>query len=497
MSLRVSREASRESKHPGFPFQVEAVEALRSLKFGAVFHEQGLGKTKIAIDLALTWLREQTVDSVLFLSKKTLIANWREELRRHSFLTPRVLGQNRRDNYFALNSPARFYLAHYEVCVSERQRLELFQKTRRVGVICDEAQKFKNPNGTIAGALFALGPGFVRRIILTGTPIANRPYDIWSLIRFLDGGVALGSEFSSFKRDFDLTNTLGRDRFRRAEFEERLGGLFERIRSFSIRETKQSSGISLPLKNIQNILVDAEDRQAEIYRSYRDELRAIVVKEGVPRFDDADDLLKRLLRLVQVASNPRLIDDSYREAPGKLDVLRSLLENALAEGPDAKAIVWTTFTDNVDWLARELRTYGAVRVHGKISIEARNGSIARFKKDDAVRVLVATPGAAKEGLTLTVANVAVFYDRSFSLDDYLQAQDRIHRISQNRPCYIYNLLMRDTVDEWVDELLAAKHLSAQLGVGDISQEKYATQANYTFAQTLLRILGDPGSARNE
>ena len=76
---------------------------------------------------------------------------------------------------------------------------------------------------------------------------------------------------------------------------------------------------------------------------------------------------------------------------------------------------------------------------------------------------MATPAAAKEGLTLTVANHAVFYDRSFSLDDYLQAQDRIHRISQSRPCFITNLTARNTIDEWVDVLLAAKHLAAQLG----------------------------------
>ena len=75
----------------------------------------------------------------------------------------------------------------------------------------------------------------------------------------------------------------------------------------------------------------------------------------------------------------------------------------------------------------------------------------------------------KEGLTLTVANHAVFYDRSFSLDDYLQAQDRIHRISQEKPCHVKNLVAAGTVDCWVDALLAAKHLAAQLGQGDITR----------------------------
>src|SRR6185295_11387695 len=99
--------------------------------------------------------------------------------------------------------------------------------------------------------------------------------------------------------------------------------------------------------------------------------------------------------------------------------------------------VWTSFTENADWLTRQLREYGAVKLHGKMAMEQRNAAIATFKQDAAARILVATPGAAKEGLTLTVANTAVFYDRNFSLDDYLQAQDRIHRISQTTPCYIY------------------------------------------------------------
>jgi SNF2 family DNA or RNA helicase len=101
---------------------------------------------------------------------------------------------------------------------------------------------------------------------------------------------------------------------------------------------------------------------------------------------------------------------------------------------------------------------------------------------------VATPGAAKEGLTLTVANYAIFYDRSFSLDDYLQAQDRIHRISQTATCYVYNLLVEDSIDEWVDELLSAKHVAAKLGQGDIDEAKFGTEMSYAFSAMLADVL---------
>ena len=107
------------------------------------------------------------------------------------------------------------------------------------------------------------------------------------------------------------------------------------------------------------------------------------------------------------------------------------------------------------------------------------------------RVLVATPGAAKEGLTLTAANHVIFYDRSFSLDDYLQAQDRIHRISQGKTCYVTNLIMQDSIDEWVDVLLHSKQLAAQLAQGDVSLEYYQSQMSYDFGHVLRAILNIP------
>jgi SNF2 family DNA or RNA helicase len=230
-----------------------------------------------------------------------------------------------------------------------------------------------------------------------------------------------------------------------------------------------------------------EYRQAELYAQYRLEFSSILLRAGQPVLDDAEDSLKRLLRLVQVASNPRLIDDSYRATPGKLPILRDLIEDVIDRGE--KVIVWTSFIANVDWLAREFRSFGAVRIHGKLSYEQRARSIHAFKTDADCKILVATPASAKEGLTLTVANNAIFFDRGFSLDDYLQAQDRIHRISQEKDCTITILKAKDTIDEWVESLLTAKSLAAQLAQGDISAELYRQKAEYSFGEMIKDILG--------
>jgi SNF2 family DNA or RNA helicase len=476
-----------DARHPGYAYQVDAVEAIKGLPYAAIFHEQGLGKTKIGVDLALQWLKLNEADSILVVTKRGLIENWSEEIKAHTYIAPRILDQRRPSNFFALNSPARMYLTHYEVIKSEERRLALFLKTRRVAAILDEAQKIKNPESEIAMAFHRLATGFVRRVIMTGTPVANRPFDLWSQILFLDGGKSLGTNFATFKQKLNLTNDLWSDERKRADFEDELGRIFEKIRPFTVRETKESSGIQLPEKRIENVLVEAEHDQRALYNKFQYEVRADVVRDGVLIEDDAEDLLKRLLRLVQVASNPRLVDHGYAKTPGKFPKLLSLVESAVQSG--SKAIVWTSFVENARWLGTQLKEFRPAIVHGELSMDERNGAIRQFKMDRETKVLVATPGAAKEGLTLTVANHAIFYDRSFSLDDYLQAQDRIHRISQEQPCYIWNLICRDTVDEWVDSLLAAKRLAAQLAQADISGQEYQRRANYDFGKIVKEILG--------
>jgi len=479
-----------DTRLAGYAYQLEAVEAVKNLPYAALFHEQGLGKTKIALDLALEWIQDSAVDSVLIVTKHGLVANWVDEIRRHTYLSAHVLNQNRSSNFFVLNSGARLYLTHYEAVKSEERRLKLFLKTRRVATILDESHKIKNPDSAIAKIFHRLSSGFVRRVIMTGTPVANRPFDLWSQIYFLDGGRALGSDFEDFRGHLDLRNDLWSDKSKRERFEAELAAAFDKIRPFTVRKTKDQAGIELPDKEIVNLLVEPEPTQRTLYEQYRNTLSATVMQNGQLIVDDAEAILKRLVRLVQIASNPLLIDDGYSAVPGKFPHLVRIIERALSE--KSKIIVWTNFIENLRWLRKRLAQFGPVMVHGSMSIDERNQAIADFKNDPAVNVLLATPGAAKEGLTLTVANYAVFYDRSFSLDDYLQAQDRIHRISQTQNCYVWNLICAGTVDEWLDSLLTAKRLAAQLTQADITADEYARLANYDFGMIVHDILGLKG-----
>jgi len=478
---------SFEPTHTPFPYQQHAFEAIKGLEYCAILHEQGLGKTKIALDLLLYWLAQDVLDCVILVVKKGLLANWQKEIAAHTSLKPKLITQNKSDNFHALNAPHRLYLTHFEAIKGEQSRISLFCKTRRVGIVIDEVQKIKNPTAALTKSFLELAGGFKRRAIMTGTIVANRPYDVWAPVHFLDGGKSLGEDFEGFKRDYDFSDNLPDDDAERSAFEARLSSLFDRISAFAVRETKDGAGIDLPSKIFRTIKCEWETAQEELYKQIRDDYRAIVEKNGLPALDEAEGILKRLLRLVQIASNPKLVDASYDQMPGKFHELEHLLMEAKQNGE--KAIVWTSFTENADWLATQLKSQGAVKVHGKMAIEARNNSIERFLNEDAVRVLVATPGAAKEGLTLTVANHVIFFDRSFSLDDYLQSQDRIHRISQTRTCYVHNLVMADSVDEWVDVLLAEKELAAKLTHGDIGADTFGSDMNYQMFAMLKSVLG--------
>ena len=484
--MRTRTTARLEPKLRALPHQLEAWHVVRDLEYAALFHEQGLGKTKIGLDLILYWLAKSAADSVVVVTKKLLVSNWVREIDAHTYLRPVVLAQNKQANYWAFNAPARLYLAHYEVMHTERTRLSMFAEARRLAVILDEAQRIKNPDTAPAKALHALAPKLVRRVIMTGTPIANRPYDIWSQVYFLDQGQALGSSFSAFKHDADLTRQVAERQESARAFEDKIADVPSQIRPFSVRETKNSAELSLPEKMIRDTPAGMEEVQRALYERYKVQLRAEVQRDGVRTVDDAEAVLKRLLRLVQVASNPGLVDETYRCEPGKLTVLDRIL--ASQQPDEAKKIVWTAFTDNVEMIARRYPERRPARIHGRRSMADRNADIARFLEEDGCTLLVATPGSAKEGLTLTVSDHAIFFDRTFSLDDYLQAQDRIHRISQTRECVVENLIASDTVDEWVGTLLSAKELAAALAQGDLDLHEYRDHVTYDFARTLDAVL---------
>lgn len=484
--IKLKNEPKLIAKLNAFSYQMEAFNAVKDLSYSAIFHEQGLGKTKIAIDLMLYWLETKDIDTVLIVTKKQLIENWKKEMVIHTHIKPAVLSNNRSDNFYVFNGPYRVVITNFEVLSFERERFHLFLNARNVAIIIDESTKLKNPDAKLTQTFFELSPKFLIKTIMTGTPVANRPYDIWAQIFFLDEGKSLGSDFKEFKKSTDLSNKLSNNLHKRTIFEKSISEIFSKIEQFSVRETKNSNIINLPDKKYINIWSDFEAKQKDIYDRVREEMMLLISKDDKTILDDSSSSIKRLLRLVQVTSNPMLIDDMYMGNSGKEIELDKLINKIISN--NEKCIVWSNFIGNVNYYTQKYSKFNAVKIHGEMEMHMRNESLEKFREKNC-KILFATPHSAKEGLTLTMANHVIFYDRGFSLDDYLQAQDRIHRISQTKICYIYNIMIRNSIDLWIEILLKAKQNAAFLTQGDISIAEYEEVADYSFGDLVRSVLG--------
>lgn len=485
--IKLKKEPSYKAIHDAFDYQRRATDAIKDLDYAAIFHEQGLGKSKIAIDLILSWLSSKKLDTVLIVTKKSLITNWVGEISTHSYLNPKILTGNAVQYGNILLSPARVIICHYELVKKIESSLKMFCETRDVGVFLDESQKIKTPTSSLANAFFRISSFFKKRVIITGTPIANRPYDIWSQIYFLDRGESLGEDFKEFKREYNLCNDMSDDSEAQDAFVLSLQRIFPKISKFIIRETKDGCSVALPSKRYFYITSTWEARQWDLYNDIKNDFKTYVQKDNEIIEEFAKEIIKRILRMQQICSLPSLVDDSYAFRPGKLDDLDELIEEI--ELRNEKVIIWTQFAGTADYISKYLQNKNAKKVTGKLSIDQRNNNIAAFKNDADVLCLVATYGAAKEGLTLTVANNAIFFDRSLSLDDYVQSQDRIHRISQTKECNLYILELENSIELWVDSLINAKLCSASLALRDIDIETYDKCMSFDFGRELKIALG--------
>src|ERR1700677_1888455 len=166
---------------------------------------------------------------------------------------------------------------------------------------------------------------------MTGTPVANKPEDLWSQYFFLDDGSTLGRTFEGFRTQY-CTAQGGYTR---------VGELRERIASLSLRREKEGT-VQLPSKMVTRVSVALTGEQFRMYEEMRNQL-ALWIRDlsGAEILASADNILTRLVRLAQLASNPALIDTRYSEIPAKFEALDKLLPVYLKD-PTDKAIIWTS-----------------------------------------------------------------------------------------------------------------------------------------------------------
>ncbi len=128
-------------------------------------------------------------------------------------------------------------------------------------------------------------------------------------------------------------------------------------------------------------------------------------------------------------------------------------------------IIWSNFVENVEFISEKLSDIGADFIHGGVEAgsedeeNTRERKIKRFHRDEVAKVLVANPAACSESISLhTVCHYAIYVDRNYNAAQYLQSEDRIHRLGLPRDIQttVEILVCPDTIDESVQRRLSAK-----------------------------------------
>lgn len=435
-----------------FVYQAQGTKFLISRPAAALFDEQGLGKSKQLIDAVAQEVTAGTLDGALIVCPNTLKSNWAKEIGRYSALPYAIFGSGKTARRVAFSKlRATFYIVNYEAVVRDIVSLRSLLRFKRLALVLDESHRIKTPNARVTRAVHRLSSYAAKRVIMTGTPVANKPEDLWSQLFFLDGGATLGTSFEEFRHRY-CSSSGGYIRIEEIR---------DRLLTLALRRLKVDT-LDLPPKHVVPVPVMLQGRQAELYNRMRQDLYLWVQSlSGEQVLTNAENILVRLLRLVQLAANPRLLDSSYQETPAKVLVLDQILGQIMKQSSSQKAIVWTSFLGNIPMLCDRYAQFEPVRFHGEMDNKERDLAIEAFSSNPRVRLFIGNPAAGREGLTLTSANVAIYFDRSFNLVDYLQSQDRIHRLSQTEVCQIYLLIAENTVDESIEFVLAQKHRLAR------------------------------------
>jgi len=474
-------------------------------EYFAVFWEQGTGKTKVTLDTAAALYLDGKIDCLLVVAPNGVHRNWVvEEIGIHM---PEVVLEEtvsfayqsskagtkkaQRAAQEAADAPGLAVVAmSYDAFITKRGAAlaALLLKTRKCLMVLDESARIKSPKARRTKAILKASPKALYRRILTGTPIANGPFDIYTQMDYLkrkywkDEGL---NNFTIFKNYFanwvdQYLPSTGRT-FKQLVSYKNLAELNEIIQKDSSRVTKDDV-LDLPPKIYAKRFFQMSPKQDRMYRDLKDNF--MVTLDG-GEMVTADLALTRLLRLQQitcgyVTTETILPDpedtDFYEIIQRTRDIeednnsrLKLLIE--ILEDTPHKAIIWARFTRDIDLIMNYLGDR-AVRYDGKTSDDERAEALDSFQhgKHGDAQFFVANAQAAGEGLTLTQARTVIYYNNNFKLTERLQSEDRAHRIGQNFPVNYIDIVAIDTVDERIIDALRSKRDIASQITGDELKE---------------------------
>ncbi len=442
------------------PYQLEGLAWLQFLREydlgGILADDMGLGKTLQAIaHILVEKAARRLTQPALIIAPTSVVPNWRNELARFAPSLKVLVSHGLK------RTRASSRLAEHDVVITSypllsRDRTMLQSQPFHL-VILDEAQLIKNAQTQAANVVRTLDAR--HRLCLTGTPLENHLGELWSLFHFLMPGF-LG-DATSFRRVY-------RTPIEKHGNVQRRDSLERRIRPFLLRRTKEAVASELPAKTEIVQTVELSGDQREFYETVRAAMDERVQRELENRGAAQSQIivLDALLKLRQVCCDPRLVKMETAQPvveSAKLGALMEMLEALLSEG--RKVLLFSQFTEMLELIEERLRKAGMQWVKLTGATRDREAPIRTFQAGEVPLFLISLK-AGGTGLNLTAADTVIHYDPWWNPAVERQATDRAHRIGQDKPVFVYKLIVAGSVEEKIAKLQADKAALAEAILGE-------------------------------
>lgn len=461
------------------PYQIAPVMHLVKVGNAANFSVPGSGKTTVTLAAYSILKKQKIVEKIVVIGPRAAFMSWEDEYQAcfgKKAKSIRITGpvSLRKSLYKAANE-AELILLTYQMATQDINRLATFIRDNSVMLILDESHNIKRmEGGKWANALLSIAPFATRRVILTGTPVPNSLEDLWSQMTFLWPNPKILGTVDEYKVKI---NSAGK---RAAQvIKEELQPFYWRI---------HKSQLKLRRPKFHWLDVKMRPYQKAIYDSLSAKVLAEIIKMPEERASLRQWRKARIIRLLQTASNPALLNENSAEfeippidatglsvselierypkfevAP-KLEAVISLVEKLIAK--KEKVIIWTSFIHNIETLASLLKKYEPRIIYGDVPKDRtenesfnRENMIKEFKSSKRYNILIANPSACAESVSLHKAcHHAIYLDRTFNCAQFMQSLDRIHRIGLNSDEQVHYYIFRtkNSIDEVINARLIEK-----------------------------------------
>jgi len=451
---------NKNYKTTPFSYQEEGIQYIVDNKNILLLDQPGTGKTLQTIYAAQELKEKEGYGHCLVICGiNSLKTNWEKEIHKHSELDCIIIGKQITKKgtvkYASIKERAdQLYNKIDEFFViinieSLRDNLVIDAILNSVNkwdmIVIDECHRVKDP-GSIQGKNFLkLSKVGKSHLGLTGTLLVNEPMDSYVPLKFIGKEKGTWTNFKQFyciyEQKFGHNQIVGY---------KNLDVLKEEIGECSIRRTKDRLGFQLPPKTILPEYIEMSDRQLKFYddisKGVLDEVDRVEIK--------TTSLLGLVIRLRQASTCPSVLTTSIEIDSCKVKRAIELVDEIVGNGE--KVVIFSTFKEPLNILKNILSKYNPLLGTGDISDDEVSQNIDKFQTDDKYKVFLGTFSKTSTGVTLNAASYMIMLDEPWTYALFEQATDRIHRINNVNPAFIYVLIAENTIDERVFSLVEKK-----------------------------------------